>query len=135
MIFQNEKTGFQALKTRSPESRKVDIFPKGLSHCFSPKMAIFPTFFFFAIQAKKMPFTIFQNEKTPFQPLKTRSHTSRKKRHFSKKINPWFWPKNGHISNFFFLGNTNQENVFYKILERKNTFLGYKKKKSRKSTN
>ena len=34
----------------------------------------------------------------------------------------------------FFLGNIDQENVFYDILERKNTFLGYKKtgSKSRK---
>ena len=28
----------------------------------------------------------------------------------------------------FFLGNIGQENVFYDIQERKNTFLGYKKK-------
>ena len=41
-------------------------------------------------------------------------------------VNPWFWPKNGQISNFFFLGNIGQENVFYDILQRKNAFLGYK---------
>ena len=29
----------------------------------------------------------------------------------------------------FFLGNIEQENVFYDILERKNAFLGYKTKK------
>ena len=29
--------------------------------------------------------------------------------------NPWFWSKNGHYSNFFFLGNIGQENVFYDI--------------------
>ena len=28
----------------------------------------------------------------------------------------------------FFLGNIDQENVFYDILERKNAFLGYKNK-------
>ena len=27
-------------------SRKIDIFPKGLTHGFGPKMALFPTFFF-----------------------------------------------------------------------------------------
>ena len=26
--------------------QKIDIFPKGLTHGFNPKMAIFPTFFF-----------------------------------------------------------------------------------------
>ena len=34
---------------------------------------------------------------------------------------------------FFFLGNIGQENVFYDILERKYAFLGYKKKKFKKS--
>ena len=31
---------------------------------------------------------------------------------FSKGVNPWFWSKNGHFGNFFFLGNIGQENVF-----------------------
>ena len=35
----------------------------------------------------------------------------------------------------FFLGNIGQENVFYEILERKNVFQGYKKKKFKKSKN
>ena len=35
------------------------------------------------------------------------------------------WP----FSNFFFLGNIGQENVFYDILERKHAFQGYKNKK------
>ena len=72
-IFFNEKTLFQALKTRTPKSRKTDIFPKGLTHGFGPKMVIFPTFFFRAIQVGKESFTIFFNEKTPFQALKTRT--------------------------------------------------------------
>ena len=33
----------------------------------------------------------------------------------------------------FFLGNIDQENVFYDILERKNAFLGYKNTKFKKS--
>ena len=45
-IFQNEKTPFQAIKTRSSKSRKIDIFPKGLTHGFGAKMAIFSTFSF-----------------------------------------------------------------------------------------
>ena len=35
----------------------------------------------------------------------------------------------------FFLGNIDQENVSYDILERKNAFLGYKNKKIKKSKN
>ena len=44
-IFQNEKTPFQSIKSRSSKSLKIDIFPKGLTHGFGQKMAIFPTFF------------------------------------------------------------------------------------------
>ena len=33
------------------------------------------------------------------------------------------------------LGDMEQENVFYDILEQKNLFLGYKKKKFKKSRN
>ena len=123
-IFYNDTTAFQVIKKRSSKSRKIDIFAKGLTHGFCPKMAIFPIFFFQAIQARKMSFTIFQNEKTPFQAIKTKSSKTRKIHIFPKGlVNPWFWPKNGHISNFFFLGNIGQENVFYDILERKNTLL------------
>ena len=39
--------------------------------------------------------------------------------HFCKGVNPWFWSKYGHFSNFFFLGNIGQENVFNDILEQK----------------
>ena len=78
MIFQNEKTPFQAIKTKSPKSRKIDIFPQGLTHGVGPKMAIFPT---------------------------------------------------------FFLGNIGHQNVFCDILERKNVFLGYKNKKFKQSKN
>ena len=41
--------------------------------------------------------------------------------------------QNMPFSNFFFLGNIGQENVFDDILERKNACLGYKNKKSKKS--
>ena len=37
------------------------------------------------------------------------------------------------VFQLFFLGNINQENVFYDILERKNAFLGYKDKKFKQS--
>ena len=42
------------------------------------------------------------------------------------------WP---FFQTFFFLGNIGQENVFYDILQRKNSFLGFKKKKIKKSKN
>ena len=44
-ILYNEKMPFQPIKTRSSKGRKIDIFPKGLTHGLNPKMAIFQTFF------------------------------------------------------------------------------------------
>ena len=48
-IFENKKTVFQALKTRSSKSRKIEIFSKGLVYDFWPKLAIFPCSFFNAV--------------------------------------------------------------------------------------
>ena len=41
-----KKKPFHAIKTKSSKSRKIDIFPKGLTYGFGPKMAIFPKLFF-----------------------------------------------------------------------------------------
>ena len=101
MIFQQEKTPFQAVKTRSSNSRKIDIFPKALTHGFGPKMAIFPIFFY-AIQARKMSFMIFQKEKTPFQAIKTRNSNSRKYDIFPNGLTHGFCPKMPIFPTFFF---------------------------------
>ena len=101
-IFQNEKTPFRAIKTRSLKSPKIDIFPKGLTHGFGPKMAIFPTCFLQAIQARKISFTIFSKEKTFFQALKTRSSKSRKIDIFPKGLTHGVCPKMAFFQLFFF---------------------------------
>ena len=54
---------------------------------------------------------------------------------FPKGVNPCFWFKNRHFSNFIFLGNIGQENVFYDIPKRKNAFLRYRNKRFKKSKN
>ena len=132
MTLQNEKTPFQAIKTTSTKSRKIDIFPKGLTHDFGPKIPFFH-FFFSAIQTRKMSFMIFQNEKTPFQAIKTRSSKSRKIDIFLKVLTHGFGPNWPFFHLFLSLGNIAQENVFYDILQRKNAFLAYKSKKFKKS--
>ena len=40
------KKAFLDYKKRSSKSRKIDIFSKGLTHGFGPRLAIIPTFFF-----------------------------------------------------------------------------------------
>ena len=122
-IFQNKKAPFYTIKTRNLKNRTIDLFLKGLTHGFGPKMAIFRTFFQ-AIQARKMSFTIFWNEKRPFSATETRSSKSLKIAIFPRRLTHGFCPKKA-IFPTFFLTNIGQENVFYDILERKNAFLGH----------
>ena len=62
MIFKNEETPFYAIKTESVESRKIDIFPKGLTHGFSLKMAIFRTFFLGNIDRENVCYDILERK-------------------------------------------------------------------------
>ena len=97
-------------------------------------MSIFPTFFFGQYRPGNVFYDILER-KNAFLGYKNNKLKKSKNWHFSKGVNPWFWSKNGHFSNFFSLGNIGQENVFYDILERKIAFLGYKNKKFKKSKN
>ena len=149
-----KKTPFQPIKTKSPKSRQIHIFPEGLTHSFGPKIAIFSTFLFRqyrfpwfwsknghvynflfqGIQARKTYFMIFQTKKTPLQAIKKKVQKVEKLTFFQKGLTHGFGPKMA-IFPTFFLGKIGQENVFYDILERKNAFLGYENKESKKSKN
>ena len=71
-ILKQKKTTFLDKKTRSSKSRKIDIFPEGLTHGFGPKMAIFSIFFlgnigqenvFYDILERKNAFLGYKNNK------------------------------------------------------------------------
>ena len=98
---------------------------------FCLKMAIFPTFFFRAKKARKMCFMIFQNEKTPFQALKIRGSKTPNLRFFSR-VNPWFWPKKGHFSIFFFF-EIQARKMCFTILQKERTPFLLIKTRSAKS--
>ena len=128
MIFQNEKTPFSAIRKIRSKSRKIHIFQKGLTHGLGPKMAIFPSVFFLAIQHRKMSLTIFYNEKTPFQAIKKRSTKKSKNCHF---FNPWglthgFGPKITIFPPFFFKAIQARKMSFTIFQNKKNAFLSQK---------
>ena len=96
-----------------------------------------PFFSFFVLRNKNQD-NVFQDileRKNAFLGQKNRKFEKSKNWHFSKGVNPCLWSKNGHFSNFFFLGNIDQENAFYDIQQRKNAFLGYKNNNFKKSKN
>ena len=133
-MFYNEKTPFQAIKTRSSKGKKIDVFPKGLTHGFVQNMAIFPTFFQ-AMQARKMSFTIFLNEKSAFLGYKKRSSKSRKIDIFLKVLTHGFGPLKWPFFQFFFQAIQARKMSFTIFLNEKSAFLGYKNRKFKKSKN
>ena len=87
------------------------------------KWPFFNLFFWGNIGQENIFYDILQRKKA-FLGYKNKKFKKSKNWHFSKGVNPWFWSKNGHFSNFLILGNIDQENVLYDILERKNACLG-----------
>ena len=66
------KNAFLGYKNNKFKKSKIDIFPKGLTHGFRPKRAIFPTFFlgntgqenvFYNILERKYAFLGYENNK------------------------------------------------------------------------
>ena len=99
-IFQNEKTPFQPIKTRSSKSRKIDVFPKGLTYGFGSKNGLFFHLFFLSNIGQENVCYDTQEQKTTFQTINTKSLKSRKVKIF-QRLNPWLCSKNGYFSTFF----------------------------------
>ena len=61
MYILERKNAFLGYKNKKFKSGKIDIFPKGLTHGFGPKMTIFPTFFLGNIGQENV---VYQNSRT-----------------------------------------------------------------------
>ena len=97
-------------------------------HVFGSKKGKFSQLFFSGNIGQQNVFYDILERKNAFLGYKNKKFKKSKNGHFSKGVNPWFCSKNGDFS-FFGGGNIGQQNVFYDILERENTFLGYKNMK------
>ena len=134
-ILYNEKTSFQAIKTRSSRSKKKnDIFLKGLTHGFGPKMALFPTFFLGNI-GKENVFYDFPERTNSFLGYKNKKVQKVEKLTFFQRGQPMVFVQKWQFFQLLFFGNIGQEIVFYDILERKNAVLGCKNNKFKKFKN
>ena len=125
------KNAFLGYKNNSFKKWKNCYFSKPMVSV--QKWPFFQLFFLGNIGQENVFYDILER-KNAFQGYKNKKSKKSKNWHFSKGVNPWVWSKNGHFSNFFFR-QYSQENVFHDILDRKNAFLGYKNKKSKKSQN
>ena len=69
---------------------------------FSSNDGLFLNFFFLAnIGQENVLYDLLEQKKT-FLGYKNEKFKPSKNWHFSKGVNPWFWSKNGHFSDFFF---------------------------------
>ena len=114
---------------------KIWDFSKGVNPCSWSKNGHFSNFVFSGNISQAHVLYYILEQKNAFLGYKKKNSKKSKNWLFSKGVNPWFWSKNGHFSIFVFLCNIRQETIFYDILERKNTFLGYKNKKLKQSKN
>ena len=81
------KNAFLGYKKRSWKTPKIDIFSKGLTHGFGPKMAIFPAFFLGNIGQENVFYDILER-KNAFLGYKNKTFKKSENWHFSKGVNP-----------------------------------------------
>ena len=129
------KNAFLGYRKKNSKNPKNSHFLKGVNPWFWSKNGHFTNFYFLGNTGQENVFYDILERRNAFLSYNDKKLKKSINWYFSKGVNPWFWTKNGHFSNFYFLGNTGQENISYDILERKNAFLGYKNNKFKKSKN
>ena len=97
-----QENSFLGYKNSKFKKWKNCDFCKGVKPWFWFKIGHFFIFCFQALQGRKMCFTIFQNEKAPFQAIKTACSKSGKNVIFAKGLTHGFGPKLAIFPCFFF---------------------------------
>ena len=118
------------MKTRTSKNRKIDIFPKGLTHGLGQKMAIFTTVFLGNIPDENVFHDILER-KNAFRGYKNKRFKKLKNCYFSKRVNPWFSSINGYFSNFFFQSIQARKMSFTIFQDGKTPFQAKKAKTSK----
>ena len=90
------------IKTRSLKSRKLDIFQKGLTHGFGPKIPIFSIFFVLGNIGLENVFYDILERKNAFLGYKNKKFKNSKNWHFSKGLTHGFIQKMAIFPSFIF---------------------------------
>ena len=96
------KKAFLHYKKRSSKSRKIDIFSKGLTHGFGPRLAIIPTFFFKQFRKGKCLSQYSRTKKRLSTLQKEKNSKIRKIAIFPKGLTHGFGPNMVIFATFFF---------------------------------
>ena len=95
------KSNFLGFKNKKFKKSKNWHLFKGHNPWFWFKNGHFSNFFFGTISQNKVFYDILER-KNAFLSYTNKTFKKSKNWHFSKGVNPWFWSKNSHFSNFFF---------------------------------
>ena len=101
IIFYYEKKPFLGYRNKKFKKSKKWHFSKGVNLWFWSKNGHFSLFFLGTLSQENVFYYILER-KNAFLGYKNKKFKKLKNWHFSKGVNPWFWYKNGHCSNFFF---------------------------------
>ena len=93
---------FSRLWNKKFKKSKNWHFSKGVNRWFFSKNDHFYNFFFFGNIGQENLFYDILEGKNAFLGYKNRKFKKWKNWHFSKRVNAWFFSKNGHFSNSFF---------------------------------
>ena len=100
--IQERKNAFLGYKNKTFKKSKNWHFSKGVNPWFRSKNGHFSKLFFLGNIGQEKVFHDILEQKKAFLGYKNKKFKKSKNWHFSKGVNPWFWSKNGHFSNFFF---------------------------------
>ena len=95
------KNDFLGYKDKKFKKSKNWHFSNGDNPWFWSKNGHFSYFFLDNIGQENVFYNILE-QKNAFLGYKNKKFKKTKNWHFPKAVNPWFWSKNGHFSNFFF---------------------------------
>ena len=95
------KNAFLGYKNRKFKTSKHGYSSKGVKRCFCSTNSQFFNFFFLGDIGQENLFDNILEQKIAFLAYKNKKFKKSKNYLFSKGVNPWFWFKNVHFSNFF----------------------------------
>ena len=128
------KNAFLGYKNNKFKRWKNWRFSKGVNPCFSSKNGHFSIVFLGGNVYRESVFYHILERKKAFFGYNDKNFKQSKIDIFQKGLTRGFGPKMSIFPSVF-LGNIGQESVFYHILERQSTFLGYYDKKFKKLKN
>ena len=99
--FLERINAFLGYKNKKFKEGKNLNFSRGVNPWFCSKNGHFSTFFFRQYR-RGICLSRYSRTNKRLLGYKNKKFKKSKKWHFSKGVNPWFWSKNGHFSNFFF---------------------------------